>query len=323
MRAVSHLSVVQDLRDIAGDRSFKHALRHKFPHVSQSVGDLASEARTRPAPGPRQARTRVFSDVTQFDLTDFTGQKRDLRTMEPVAGEIGHCFVAGQVRRNFRQLSPHRTTGKFFRRGCRLRRQPRHFFPGKNPDLGAGLAGWRLRCRAGAAGLCRAGMWRARRWASPYWASHQTRLGRAIKRGWGEPSNEVGRASTKGPLGETFTVASVANACLALLRCLGTRCPLGTVPARHDLQVPARHVPARHIHLLVPARHVPARRIYLLVPARHCARSARARSARVVTSARSALCLLGTTYKCPLGTVIGARSAPPRLPTAKFSRTDT
>ena len=85
VRAVSHLSVVQDLRDIAGDRSFKHVflgvgvirihnagvlyfrsapsqvllgvsntptpLRRKFPHVSQSVGDLASEARTRPAPG--------------------------------------------------------------------------------------------------------------------------------------------------------------------------------------------------------------------------------------------------------------------------------
>ena len=83
-------------------------LRHKFPHVSQSVGDLESEAgsaasvlergrlrsgfglgaRTRPAPG-------FFSDVTQFDLTDFAGQKRDLRTMEPVAGEIGHCFVVG------------------------------------------------------------------------------------------------------------------------------------------------------------------------------------------------------------------------------------
>ena len=83
-------------------------LRHKFPHVSQSVGDLASEAgsaasvlepapgphqaRARPAPGPHQARA---SDVTQFDLTDFAGQKRDLRTMEPVAGEIGHCFVVG------------------------------------------------------------------------------------------------------------------------------------------------------------------------------------------------------------------------------------
>ena len=93
-------------------------LRRKFPHVSQSVGDLASEAGSaasvlergrlrgfglgaRPAPrlrswSPHQARTRVFfSDVTQFDLTDFAGQKRDLRTMEPVAGEIGHCFVVG------------------------------------------------------------------------------------------------------------------------------------------------------------------------------------------------------------------------------------
>ena len=51
---------------------------------------------------------------------------------------------------------------------------------GKNPDLGrAPMPGRRGR---------EAGMWRARRWASPYWASHQTRLG--------EPSNEVGRAST-------------------------------------------------------------------------------------------------------------------------------
>ena len=38
-------------------------LRRKFPHVSQSVGDLASEAGSaasvlEPAPGPHQARTR-------------------------------------------------------------------------------------------------------------------------------------------------------------------------------------------------------------------------------------------------------------------------
>ena len=78
------------------------------------------------------------------------------------------------------------------------------------PRRGAGSAG--LRCRAGAAGgalgveplgepsneVGRA----STHWASPYWASHRTRLGRAIKRGWGEPSSEVGRASTKGPLGE-------------------------------------------------------------------------------------------------------------------------
>ena len=37
-------------------------------YVSQSVGDLESEARTRPAPGP------FSSDVTQFDLTDGAGQ---------------------------------------------------------------------------------------------------------------------------------------------------------------------------------------------------------------------------------------------------------
>ena len=123
------------------------------------------------------------------------------------------------------------------RRNCRIRQQFRKEIPGKNFDLGAGSAG--LRCRAGAAGR-RAGMWRARRWASPcslgepsdevgrepvligrarthwanpYWASHQTRLGRAIKRGWGEPSNEVGRASTKGPLGEPLNFHSGLHAC--------------------------------------------------------------------------------------------------------------
>ena len=86
------LSVVQDLRDIAGDRSFKHVflgvgvirihnagvfgevssvirglvcLTHQplfgtsfRKYVSQSVGDLESEARARPAPGPHQARAR-------------------------------------------------------------------------------------------------------------------------------------------------------------------------------------------------------------------------------------------------------------------------
>ena len=170
VRAVSHLSVVQDLRDVAGDRSFKHvflgvgvirihnvgvlyfrsapsqvlrgvpAVRRSFlcdsgvgvfdtpPHrrrrllVCQTHQPLFgasfrtchspwvtlrarpaprlrswSEAGSaasvlEPAPGPHQG---FFSDVTQFDLTDFAGQKRDLRTMEPVAGEIGHCFVVG------------------------------------------------------------------------------------------------------------------------------------------------------------------------------------------------------------------------------------
>ena len=63
-------------------------------------------------------------------------------------------------------------------------------------------------------------------------------LGRASTHWASQLGKPVGRASTKRPLGEpTFTVAStVANACacLALLRCpLSTRCPLGTVPARH------------------------------------------------------------------------------------------
>ena len=49
-----------------------------------------------------------------------------------------------------------------------------------------------------------AGMWRARRWASPYSLGEPSNeVGRASTKGpLGEPSNEVGRASTKGPLGE-------------------------------------------------------------------------------------------------------------------------
>ena len=88
----------------------------------------------------------------------------------------------------------------------------------KNPDLGAGSAG--LRRRAGAAGrLCQAGMWRARRWASQYSLGEpvligRARIGRAIKRGWGEPSNEVGASHQtrlgepvlRGPLGEPVLI---------------------------------------------------------------------------------------------------------------------
>ena len=99
------------------------------------------------------------------------------------------------------------------------------FFPAKNPDLGAGLAGWRLLCRAGgAAGLrCRAGpnCWirqqfrkkkilgriptLARAWqgsdagqvARPGGYARQEcgALGVGRARTQGEPSNEVGRAS--------------------------------------------------------------------------------------------------------------------------------
>ena len=101
VRAVSHLSVVQDLRDIAGDRSFKHVYlcsrRRLSPVAKASAKELSASysARgsipaasgsakrgrlrgfglgARPAPrlrswNPHQARTRVFfSDVTQFDL---------------------------------------------------------------------------------------------------------------------------------------------------------------------------------------------------------------------------------------------------------------
>ena len=90
VRAVSYLSVVQDLRDIAGDRSFKHVYicfrRRLSPVATASAKELSAsysargsipaarmyhsartprlrswsphQARARPAPGPHQARTR-------------------------------------------------------------------------------------------------------------------------------------------------------------------------------------------------------------------------------------------------------------------------
>ena len=58
------------------------------------------------------------------------------------AGQLG--FVAIGKKKSVLQSSPH---------------EDWNFFPGKNPDLGAGLAGCRLRCRAGGAAgrLCQAG----------------------------------------------------------------------------------------------------------------------------------------------------------------------
>ena len=87
------------------------------------------------------------------------------------------------------------------------------------------------------------------------WASHQTRLGRAIKRGWGEPSNEVG-ASHQTRLGEPVLIGRASWASQSQL-----------------LQWPPQWP--------TPA---PAWRSY---------------GARSAPGARSALCLLGT---CPLGT---------------------
>ena len=148
----------------------------------------------------------------------------------------GHCFVvgarhqlrasmsagwrgsAGQVRRNFRQSSPHRTTGFFFT-VVGLDDNLDIFFSWEEPRPWRGL-GRRLLCRAGAAGrLCQAGMWRARRWASPY--------------SLGEPSNEVGRASTHW--------ASRLARCLERLLGTSSACSARLAPARHRL-VPARHV---------------------------------------------------------------------------------
>ena len=125
----------------------------KPPHRRAGVGSAFDAPpphrlrRTRPAPGPHQ----VFSEVARLQcdsldltlgLTDFAGQKPVKSVgQSPVSEITGHCFVvgarhqlrasmsagwrgsAGQVRRNFRQLSPHwnffsqlsphRTTGFF------------------------------------------------------------------------------------------------------------------------------------------------------------------------------------------------------------------
>ena len=76
----------------------------KPPHRRAGVGSAFDAPpphrlrRTRPAPGPHQARTRpapgFFSDVTQFDLTDGAGQKRDLRTTAEIFGKLSKISTA-------------------------------------------------------------------------------------------------------------------------------------------------------------------------------------------------------------------------------------
>ena len=156
-----------------------------------------------------------------------------------------------------------------------------------------------LVCRAGWAVPGRRGRWRASgavgratHWAShslgepvlgraTHWASTWANpcLGRAIKRGWGEPSNEaikraVGRASTKRPLGEPVLRARWASQLGKPV--LGE--PVGRASTRWALGEPLNFHSQRLLGATVP-RHVPAR---------HCA-----------CSARLVKCQLGT---CPLGT---------------------
>ena len=256
---------------------------------------------------------KFFAEVVGLNNLDifFAGKNSPWRGLgrAPMPGRRGRASMPGSWGLT--------AIGKKKRAAVLPPREDWNFFPGKNPDLGAGLAG--LRCRAGAAGrLCQAGMWRARRWASPYWASHQrgwashqtslgepvligrTRIGRAIKRGWGEPSNKVGRASTKGPLGEPELIGRARTHWAS--------------PYSLGLGEPVLGEPLNHFHS--------GQRLPLLgaVPARHCACSARlvkcllgtasACSARSVPTYKCPLgtstykCPLGTsTYKCPLGTV--------------------
>ena len=106
-------------------------------------------------------------------------------------------------------------------------------------------------------------------------------IGRAIKRGWGEPSNEVG-ASHQTRLGEPVlsrwaSHSTTVDACFkaapwrygASARARSALCLLGTFSASSARARTPSTVPARR------------------------------RGANFPTSARSALCLLGT---CPLGT---------------------
>ena len=217
----------------------------------------------------------------------------DLFRTCPTAGSasglppLGHCFVvgarhqlrasmsagwrgsAGQVRRNFRQSSPHRTTGFFFH-GCRLRRQPRHFFfpweesrpwARQGSDAGQARPGGYARQECGALGVGR---------ARTHWASHQTRLGEPVL---------IGRATQL-----SQRPPRLLQSCACLARCL--ECLLGTSSACSARLVPARHRGA----CACSARLVKCQ----LGTASAC-------SAR---SAPTYKCPLGTsTYKCPLGTV--------------------
>ena len=108
-------------------------------------------------------------------------------------------------------------------------------------DLGAGLAGWRLLCRAGGAAglLCRAGMWRAR--YRSRWASHQTRLGEPVLIGrarthWA--SIKQGWASHQTRLGEPVLIGRTTQP----LSQWPTPAPAWRCACSAQLQVPARHV---------------------------------------------------------------------------------
>ena len=142
------------------------------------------------------------------------------------------------------------------------------------------------------------------RWASQYSLGEPVLIGRT-----GEPSNEVGRASAKGPLGEPVLIGRASwESHQTRLGRASTKGPLGEpvlvgrastkrplgepvlvgratqlsqwpqwpTPAPAWRSYGARSAPGARSALCllgtfgcVPARHVPARRIYLLVPARH------------------------------------------------------
>ena len=139
----------------------------------------------------------------------------------------------------------------------------REAMPGRSvaPGVGRARTHWARLGKPVLIGRARIGR-ASTHWASPYslgepsnevGASHQTRLGRAIKRGWGEPVL-IGRAT------QLSQPPRLLQSCACLARCL--ECLLGTSSACSARLVPARHTSAR--------------------------------SARLLTSARSALCLLGT-----------------------------
>ena len=215
---------------------------------------------------------------------------------------------------------------------CRLRRQPRHFFSGKNSDLGAGSAG--LRCRAGGRSVARwvpvgglrgsAGQVRQnfRQWFPTEldffsweefrpWRGLRRRAGGAlgiIEATLGKPSNEVGRLGEPVlSLGEPLSQG--LHATFSHFHS-GPHCLLQAAPAG------AVHVPARHIYL-----HCACSAHLLQVPARHCACSAHLPTSARHVLARPCACSARPSVLAPARHVLVLLGTAP--PPAKFSRTDT
>ena len=204
-----------------------------------------------------------------------TSGSAGLRCRAGAAGLLRRAAGASHplAKKSVLQSSPHGRTGIFFL--------------GRIPTLG--LAG--LRCRAGAAGRQECGALGVGRAHS---TSHQTRLGRAIERGWasqyeGAVGRAIGRASTKGPLGKPSNEVGASHQTRlgrAIPYSLGE--PVGRASTKRPLGEPVGRASWASQLSQWPQWPTPA-------PAW---RSYGARSAPGAHSARLIKCQLGT---CPLG----------------------